>query len=304
MQIIHGYQITVPFSSKDAGFCRWAYGEKDGHVYFIKEFLSPKYPMEDSGLSAAAITKKRKECEEFFIEKNDLYMRLLRCRTGNIVVIRDFFREGSRYYAVTERVTPALFPKDRIFTLPEELKYILIRSLLYSFSQLHYFGIVHADIKPDNILLKRTTMGTYTGKIIDFDSSFLEDHIPEEIQGDQVYLAPEARLRMMDEMTPVTTKADVFSLGILFHQYWCGKLPKIPAEYPYIFEAVLDGAPITLDGTLPPVLKGQIKRMLSREACERPSAEEVLEALRQGKGEPSPAADGGKKGFHSMDQLK
>ena len=33
---------------------------------------------------------------------------------------------------------------------------------------------------------------------------------------------------MMEEEAKITTKIDIFALGILFHQYWSGHLPNDP----------------------------------------------------------------------------
>lgn len=279
MDTVNGYQIRKPFSSENAGFCRWAIGEKHGRAYFIKEFLSPKYPADDCGLSEKTIAKKRAECEKFYNRKAKLYQAIQQCRTGNVVIIQDFFREGSKYYAVTEQVKAENLSLSQIAALPENKKMTLIRAILYSFSVLHSKAIVHSDVKPDNILVKRTENGFYTGKIIDFDASFLETEAPEEIAGDQVYLAPETRRRMMEEPVSVTTKVDIFALGILFHQYWCGELPGCPKEYDYLFEAVLDGAEVTLSEKLPESLREQIGRMLLENPERRPGAEQILREL-------------------------
>lgn len=279
MDTVNGYQIRKPFSSENAGFCRWAIGEKHGRAYFIKEFLSPKYPADDCGLSEKTIAKKRAECEKFYNRKAKLYQAIQQCRTGNVVIIQDFFREGSKYYAVTEQVKAENLSLSQIAALPENKKMTLIRAILYSFSVLHSKAIVHSDVKPDNILVKRTENNFYTGKIIDFDASFLETEAPEEIAGDQVYLAPETRRRMMEEPVSVTAKADIFALGILFHQYWCGELPGCPKEYDYLFEAVLDGAEVTLSEKLPESLREQIGRMLLENPERRPGAEQILREL-------------------------
>ena len=279
MDTVNGYQIRKPFSSENAGFCRWAIGEKHGRAYFIKEFLSPKYPADDCGLSEKTIAKKRAECEKFYNRKAKLYQAIQQCWTGNVVIIQDFFREGSKYYAVTEQVKAENLSLSQIAALPENKKMTLIRAILYSFSVLHSKAIVHSDVKPDNILVKRTENNFYTGKIIDFDASFLETEAPEEIAGDQVYLAPETRRRMMEEPVSVTTKADIFALGILFHQYWCGELPGCPKEYDYLFEAVLDGAEVTLSEKLPESLREQIGRMLLENPERRPGAEQILREL-------------------------
>ncbi len=279
MQIINGYQMTKDFSAENAGFCKWGFAEKGGQAYFIKEFLSPKYPLDSSGLSPATIEKKKRQCEAFFAEKSRLYQAIESCRTGNVVTIENFFRDGTKYYIATQRVAPSEISMEQLARLDDEKKYVLTRSLLYSFAKLHSRSIVHADIKPDNILIKRTEAGFYTGKIIDFDSGFFEDSIPEEIQGDQIYLAPEVRLHMMEEEAKITTKIDIFALGILFHQYWSGRLPTILSDYDYVFESVLDDSPVFLDDSIPKLMRKLIGKMLNKNPELRPSAAQILKVL-------------------------
>ena len=178
MQTINGFQLEKDFSTENAGFCRWAFAKKGICDYFVKEFLSPNYPEDGCGLSEAMIEKKRAECAAFFQEKSALYDAVKKCRTGNIAINHAFFRNGPKYYAVTERMYPCSMTPEQISALSEEKKEILIRSLLYSFAALHRQGVVHADVKPDNILIKKTKKGFFTGKIIDFDSGFFESSPP------------------------------------------------------------------------------------------------------------------------------
>lgn len=306
MDIINGYQMTGKFSAENAGFCKWGFAQKDGHEYFIKEFLAPKYPLESHELDPVTAEKKKKQCERFFEEKTALYRAIGACRTGNVVAVEDFFRNGAKYYAVTQRVAPAKMSLEQIARLDPQKKYALIRSLTYSFARLHSRSVVHADIKPENILIKKTEAGFYTGKIIDFDSGFLEDSVPEEIQGDQVYLAPEVRLHMMGEAAAITTKVDIFALGILFHQYWTGNLPAMFPGYDYLFESVLDDSPIFLDEGIPPAMRIIIERMLGKDPESRPSAAKILRALDVimfGRTYSPPVSDTGDKGFRPLGDL-
>lgn len=307
MRVINGYQMTKDFSAENAGFCKWGFAEKDGYEYFIKEFLAPKYPLDSHELSPSAMEKKRKQCDQFYSEKTRVYRTLESCRTGNIVVVEDFFRDGAKYYAVTQKIVPSEIPIEQISRLDQSKKLVLMRSLLYSFAKLHSKSVIHADIKPDNILIKKTEAGYYTGKIIDFDSAFFESAIPDEIQGDQIYLAPEVRLRMMEEPVEVTTKVDIFALGILFHQYWSGKMPTISADYEYIFESVLDDHPVQLDDTIPLRVRKILTRMLDKNPASRPTAAQILKALEpptgvtENKLNHSPGK--GEKGFHRPGDL-
>lgn len=288
MGVIKGYKLLGDLSAQNAGFCQWGFCEKGGREYFIKEFLTPVYPADNKDLSAKIIERKRKACDDFYNEKKELYDVLSCCRTGNNILIQDFFRSGSKYYIVTDKVDADGTDPAIISKLSREKKETLIRSILYSIAKLHDAGIVHADIKPDNILLKKTNGGFYTAKIIDFDAGFLVEKTPSEVQGDFVYLAPEVYLKMNEEEVKLNEKLDVFALGVLFHQYWTGELPKIGADYRYAFEAVLDGSEVQLNNAIPLEFRKTISRMLSADPASRPSAREVLQIFSAKDETPTP----------------
>ena len=279
MAVINGYRIHGKLSGKNAGFCQWGFCEKDGRQYFIKEFLDPVYPMNRSGLSEKTLARKRRICEDFCENKRKFYSALKKCRTGNVVIISDFFRADSKYYITTDKMEADETDLMAISKLSEKKKETLIRAILYSIARLHSMEIVHADIKPNNMLLKKTCDGYYTAKIIDFDAGFLVDSPPEEIQGDFVYLAPEAYLHMCGEEVDLNQKIDIFALGILFHQYWTGKTPAFSSDYHYLFEAVLDDSDVTISERIPTEIRDLISKMLSKNPEERPSAAELLKSM-------------------------
>ena len=56
---IKGYRLTRELSNENAGMCQWGFAEKDGFEFFIKQFLKPKYPADDCGLSPKMIQRLR-----------------------------------------------------------------------------------------------------------------------------------------------------------------------------------------------------------------------------------------------------
>lgn len=284
MEMIGNFRLKEPLRNDKSGYAKWGFAyDMMGREVFIKEFLSPVYPLDATVLSAEQIRKKRDVCDKFEFSKKMFYNELNRCSTGNVVTITDFFRHGSKYYMVTDKVDAAAIEPEEISRFTVEQKVLIIKVILHCMHSLHQHDIVHGDIKPNNILFKRTNSGMYTAKIIDFDSSFLESNPPkndEELQGDMVYLAPESFLFIAEEGGVLSKKIDIFALGILFHQYFCGELPRFDrVKYDYTFEAVLDGCQPDIHPSIPTNIREMIKKMLDKDPDKRPDVEELFFTL-------------------------
>lgn len=284
MEKLWRYTPQGGFTNKNAGFSMWCFGTYGGKEYFIKQFLSPKYPANDTESSAARIEKRLAECESFENRQRKLYAALTELSDGNDVRILDFFRIASRYYIVTEKVDALPWTVETIAALPEEEKRRLCAILAHAVASLHAGGLVHSDIKHDNVLFTYTQAGRVTAKLIDFDGSFLESDPPsleEGVTGDANYFSPEACARSYGEESPLTCKLDVFALGVLFHQYFSGQMPDFDTDSASCpGEAVLQGLALQLDESLPEDVRQLLGRMLSGAPDERPTAQEVFLALR------------------------
>lgn len=281
--MINGYRLEAPLTNKNAGFSKWAFAEKDGKKYFIKEFLEPLFPPENAPYSPAMREKIRKNCAAYEARKARLYATVNKASDGNIVRVRHFFRCGSRYYAVTDKVetdgVDIAFLQKR--ELDERVRICL--NLSHSMLLLHHAGLIHGDIKVDNVLFEKTIQGFVTSKIIDIDDCFFVGDPPDKIVGDQVYYAPERALVKLGKMDAkdLTGKIDVFSMGILFHEILTGDIPKISDAYTYVFEACLDNSPVKLSESLPDALAELLERMLVADPGRRCSSEAAYESLQQ-----------------------
>jgi serine/threonine protein phosphatase PrpC len=101
----------------------------------------------------------------------------------------------------------------------EEGRDIAIR-LARGVAALHRVGVVHRDIKPDNVILE--SEGSL--KLIDFGVvrvPGLEDSRPEDIPGTPAYMAPE-----MFDGEPGNEATDIYALGVTIFRAFAG-------EYPY-----------------------------------------------------------------------
>lgn len=300
---INGYQIQGEFSAENAGCSVWARCRKNNHDFFIKKFTDVAYPLSNK-LSPDLRRKKLLRCEEFFQKKQDFYRHLVQCRSGNIILVHDFFRYETAYYVVTDLEKRSPLSVRAVAALDSERKLVLIKSVLYSFAMLDFKGIVHSDVKPANILVVPTENGFCTGKIIDFDLGFHADSPPPEPGGDLVYLAPEALAAIKGRKTPLTPKMDVFALGLIFHEYWTGERPRLPRGFNYACEAVAAGKPMVLDKAIPEGVRAILAHMLLNDPRERFSAGNALAAFAKiaaGSGK-APVRSSGKASERSFDR--
>lgn len=278
-EVINDYELITPLQNQDAGFSRWTYAVRKGEIYFLKEFMDPVYPTENS-LAENLRQRRIKDCEEYEKEKAAVYDSVDKASDGNLVRIFEFFRYDSHYYISTLKIDALPITFEEISAQPLEVRLLLCKTIAHSVMQLHAAHIVHADIKEKNILIQQSGTGQLIGKIIDFDCSFLEDKPPkdeDELGGDQVYLAPESCQFICGDAIKLTGKIDVFALGLLFHQYLTGELPGFDhAEYDYAHEAVLDEQELTVSGELPDKIGSLIHKMLICDPQERCSAADVF----------------------------
>ena len=280
-QVINGYRIIGGMHI--SGFSQWGYAEKNGQLYFIKEFLEPKYPI-DNSLSEPLKNKMITECRKFVSRHDRIYRTINECSCGHLVRTYEFFRDKSKYYIATEKIDSIRIKTEQIFRENMNVKLLLCMVIANDLSKLHAKGMIHSDIKADNILIKRMPSNMLTGKIIDFDCSFFEDEGPPEgeINGDMVYFSPETLKRIIEEEGEITHKSDVFSLGILFHQYFTGGLPEFnSSEYDCVAEAVLEGETLKTKNTMDSRINNIIQKMLSASPEERPELSTVYEMLRE-----------------------
>jgi predicted Ser/Thr protein kinase len=158
----------------------------------------------------------------------------------NIVTIHDFGQAGGFYFLLMEFVDGLNLRqllRMRKFTPEEALA--IVPSLCDALQFAHDRGIVHRDIKPENILLDKTGRV----KVADFGiakmlgagnggASSSEAAAPtsatQSTLGTPGYSAPEQKT----DPQRVDSRADIYSLGVVFYELLTGELPGKPIEAP------------------------------------------------------------------------
>lgn len=161
----------------------------------------------------------------------------------------------------------------------------LLIPILSGLGVAHSQGVVHRDLKPDNIFLARNGDGTVQPKLIDFGVAHVAMPIASSkltmagmLLGTPEYMAPE-QVECCDDIDP---RADIWAAGVTLYYLVAGTVPFAGANLSQLFDAVMEAhVPFPtrargIDGNLWAI----ITDCLRRERADRfQSAEEVERAL-------------------------
>ena len=138
--------------------------------------------------------------------------------------MKTFFYHKEHLIIVTELLRQNLFEFGKYISENDEPIYFtrnrlcyICRQCLIALNFVHNLGLVHSDIKPENILLASYSRARV--KVIDFGSScYLSDRQSSYIQS-RSYRAPEVILGL-----PYSGKIDIWSLGCVIAEMYTGQV--------------------------------------------------------------------------------
>lgn len=191
---------------------------------------------------------------------------------GQLFLVMELVRGGSlRHYM------KRLYAEKKYLQLAETLE--LMRQLTNALHYAHQQGMVHRDIKPDNVLLKRGNDDTITAGnpnafqvvLTDFGLAKLVETSAYSITGQPMgtlpYMSPE---QCLGETVDVRT--DIYALGVMLYELAVGQLPYQPKS---LTEAIRmhtrDPLPsaLTVRPGLPAALDRVIEKCLAKNADDR-----------------------------------
>jgi len=195
--------------------------------------------------------------------------------------------------------------------LPLDEAIDLTLPFLSALAHAHRAGVVHRDLKPDNIFLATDPDGHVIPKVLDFGVSKLfggselgsrssPDAKPLTFDGVMLgtpsYMSPEQARGGRN----IDARSDVFSAGILFYMMLNGKNPFESETFHSVISAIIEREPPRLESVPDPIWE-VLEKALSKNAADRFSdATELGIALRRASGRTSTTESGAQSAPSSM----
>ena len=148
---------------------------------------------------------------------------LAKLKHPNIIPIMDVAEFGGRPYYIMSHIEGGsladLLLKEKKLTTSKAIN--IVGKLLSALSEVHGKGIIHRDIKPDNVLLEAEGEPI----LIDFGIARIEEGNNAKTGtgfsiGTPVYMSPEQL-----DAKPINLTTDIYSMGIMFFELLTGKPP-------------------------------------------------------------------------------
>jgi serine/threonine protein kinase len=153
----------------------------------------------------------------------------------------------------------------RIGHLPHDKALEIVRKLCAGLAAAHDKGVIHRDLKPANIMLD----GQGQVRVMDFGLAAFAAEARDVRSGTPAYMSPEQKSGSV-----VTTRSDIYSLGVVVHEIYTGRRPSEKS---------------TSKAELDPAVSVVIERCLAEDPLKRPASALAVVAALPG-GDPLAAA--------------
>jgi len=239
---------------------------------------------------------------------------------GNILEIYELLHDAHSYYIVSEyieggqlfdyiqkcarsghsqEVSSDTNSSNYLGRFSEAEVRFIAAQLFGALSYLHQKGIVHRDVKLENILVKSSHYGMLKIKLIDFGfATYCDNRIDDndrtnesnskhkksastpatsaklsEVLGSPLYMAPEIVLKQTYDQ-----KVDVWSAGVVIYSLLCGRMPFFGSQREEVYQSICKDK-VRLDSPrcqrLSNEVKDFVKLALSKDQSNRPSSEQL-----------------------------
>ena len=195
-----------------------------------------------------------------------------------VVTLHDYGNDRGLLYMVLEYVEGQELAKIIAAEAPLDSVRVkcLAEQMLGGIAEAHAVGLIHRDLKPQNIMIIRGQFDKHERcKILDFGIAKLFDEVTAAttvatqtglIIGTPAYLSPEQA-----NATPLGPYSDIYSLGIVLYEMLTGKLPFAHPSLLDLLRAHCESPVPSMPEHLgvPPELEGFVRTALAKKPAER-----------------------------------
>ena len=193
----------------------------------------------------------------------------------NIIAVIDYGDSGGIPFLVMEHVQGILLGRlvGSHGPLDVELALDLTSQVLDALAESHSCGIIHADVKADNVLVESTRDGGVAARLFDFGlaKAYAPDSSgdPHLLYGTPEYMAPE-----IVRGEPASPASDVYAVGALLYELLTGETPFGGGPAHEILARHLGEDPVPPsflrgDGRIPSNVEAVIMRTLAKNPLDR-----------------------------------
>ncbi len=237
---------------------------------FAEVWLAEDTSRQRVALKFLPIRKDQKFHADLFKQEFSLLSEL---RHAHLARVFDFgISPRGDYYYFTEEICPGEDLLKATREKPIQFFEICLVQLLSALDYIHSMGIIHFDIKSENIIVEER--GTIPRvKLLDFGIAARLKNLPEFIGGTLNYMAPELiQQRKLDH------RVDLYSLGMLCLRALTGRLPFSPDNPKTVMRWHIEGGipeSIWEDRSPPKHLREITEKLLQKKPDDRFSSARV-----------------------------
>jgi serine/threonine-protein kinase len=200
----------------------------------------------------------------------------------NIISVTDMGRTpaGALYFVMDRLRGETLGERlERVGRIDAASTVAIVTELLSGLAAAHELGLIHRDLKPDNIFFAQLPGGRETPRILDFGVAKALSSVGKRAQGTRAgftvgtpqYMAPEQAAGAAD----VDVRVDVYAMGVVMYHMLAGRVPFDGDDVMQVLTAVVQGKAPPLGELCPETPKELVRLVesaMSRDRKLRPAS--------------------------------
>lgn len=282
METLHGYMI------EEKDWVARPNGKEnsviiDNSAYIIIRLNWPRF------LDNAEKQNANRETDRWFLVHREIMELIPEEKKTELGIPIDIFDENGFFYIVYKEQEGIKLSMDDINSLEKSEKIDVLLKVSSVIKMLHDNGIVHGELNPGCIEIYKGYDASIQVQILGFENYFFEKKKNISPCTYSVWMSPEMALYQNSVTNAsgashkylqyISSMSDIFSLGLIFHQYCSdsGHLPICSKDYPWQ-EFTVGGKPLVDVGW---EVEEIISKMIEIEPSNRPPLDVVIQNLQE-----------------------